>query len=338
MDTAAVPTEYTAFRVAVTEEKVERSVETVPLGTLPEGDVTVRVEYSSLNYKDALSANGNRGVTRNYPHTPGIDAAGKVLASSDPRFAVGDQVICTGFDLGMSVGGGFAQLIRVPGEWLVPLPSGLSTRSAMILGTAGLTAALSLDRLASVAAGPELGPFVVTGASGGVGSLATVLLRRAGYTVVASTGKDRAHSFLTDLGAARIISREELSRPSDRQLQRAVYGGGIDSVGGRTLVNLINSTVPGGAVAACGLVSGVDLPANIFPFILRGVALLGIDSQHVKPADRLRLWDSLARAWTAGAFAALAAAVTEVGLDDLDAMIGEMLAGAVMGRVVVGID
>lgn len=338
MDPSVVPTVYSAFRVAVNDDHVERAVQTVPLSTLPDGDVTVRVEYSSLNYKDALSASGNRGVTRNYPHTPGIDAAGTVLASSDPRFEAGARVICTGFELGMSVPGGLSQLIRVPGDWLVPLPAGLTTRSAMVLGTAGITAALSVERLASVSAGPLLGPFVVTGASGGVGSLATILLHRAGYTVVASTGKLHAHEFLAGLGASRIIQREELSRPSDKQLQRAVYGGGIDSVGGRTLVNLINSTVPGGAVAACGLVSGVDLPANIFPFILRGVALLGVDSQHVEPTDRVRLWNALATAWSEGAFEPLSPGVTEIRLNELDDMITQMTAGAVMGRVVVRID
>jgi alcohol dehydrogenase len=338
MDSSAVPAEYTAFRVAFENDRVTRSVTTLRSDSLPDGDVTVRVEYSALNYKDALSATGNRGVTRTYPHTPGIDAAGTVLTSTDPRFAAGASVICTGYELGMSVAGGFGQLIRVPGDWLVPIPNGLTTRSAMVLGTAGITAALSVDRLRSVSAGPDLGPFVVTGASGGVGSVATALLHRAGYTVLASTGKERAHAFLMRLGAAKVIAREELSRPSDKQLQRAVYGGGIDSVGGRTLVNLINSTVPGGAVAACGLVSGVDLPANIFPFILRGVALLGVDSQHVQHADRLRLWGELSHAWLAGTFEPLAAAVTEVGLHELDDKVDEILAGAVMGRVVVRID
>jgi len=338
MDSSAVPTEYSAFRVAVVGDRVERGVKTVPLSTLPDGAVTVRVEYSALNYKDALSASGNRGVTRDYPHTPGIDAAGTVLASSDPRYEPGAKVVCTGYELGMSVPGGFGQLIRVPGDWLVPLPSGLTTRSAMVLGTAGITAALAVDRLSSVSATPELGPFVVTGASGGVGSLATALLHSAGYTVVASTGKARAREFLGRLGAAKVIPREELSRPSDKQLLRAVYGGGIDSVGGTTLVNLINSTVPGGAVAACGLVSGVDLPANIYPFILRGVALLGVDSQHLQAVDRVRLWDTLAQSWAAGSFDPLTPAVTEVGLGELDGRVGEILAGAVMGRVVVRID
>ncbi len=338
MDSSVVPTEYSAFRVAVDGERVTRSVQTMASSSLPVGEVTIRVEYSALNYKDALSATGNRGVTRTYPHTPGIDAAGTVLTSTDPRFAAGAPVICTGFELGMSVAGGFAQLIRVPADWLVALPDGLTTRSAMILGTAGITAALSVERLHSVSAGPDLGPFAVTGASGGVGSIATALLHRAGYTVVASTGKVHAHDFLTRLGAAKVIAREELSRPSDKQLQRAVYGGAIDSVGGRTLVNLVNSTVPGGAVAACGLVSGVDLPANIYPFILRGVALLGGDSQHVELADRVRLWGELARAWVDGAFEPLSAHVTEVGLAGVDAMVGEILAGNVMGRVVVRID
>src|SRR5690606_10710485 len=182
------PTEFSAFRVAVEDAGVQRAVESLPTSSLPDADVTVRVQYSSLNYKDALSASGNRGVSRHYPHTPGIDAAGTVIASADPLYPVGTDVICTGFDLGMNTPGGFAQLIRVPGEWLVPLPAGLSSRSAMVIGTAGLTAALALDRLRTVGAGPSLGPFVVTGASGGVGSLATLLLHRAGYTVVASTG------------------------------------------------------------------------------------------------------------------------------------------------------
>lgn len=333
-----LPHEFTAFRVDVAGSEVRRGVQLLPVDSLPAGDVTVRVEYSSLNYKDALSASGNRGVSKNYPHTPGIDAAGSVIASDDPRFTVGSQVICTGFDLGMNTAGGFAQLVRVRGDWLVPLPDGLSTRAAMVIGTAGLTAALAIDRLRSVSAGPGLGPFVVTGASGGVGSLATLLMQRAGYTVVASTGKERAHAFLTDLGAARVIDRQELSRPSEKQLQRAAYGGGVDSVGGRTLVNLINSTVQGGAVAACGLVSGVDLPANIYPFILRGVALLGVDSQGAALTDRERIWRSLAAMWSAGEFNAFLPGVTEVGLDELDAAIGEILTGSVLGRVVVRID
>lgn len=326
------------MRVALEGSGVVRRVETRPSASLPAGDVTVRVRYSALNYKDALSASGNRGVTRDFPHTPGIDAAGTVLTSGDTRFAEGDEVVCTGFDLGMNTPGGFGQLIRVPGDWLVPLPSGLTARDAMVVGTAGITAALALARLRSVAAGPELGPFVVTGASGGVGSFATALLATAGYTVIASTGKPRAHAFLADLGADTVIAREELSRPAGKQLQRAVYGGGIDTVGGTTLVNVINGTVPGGAVAACGLVGGVELPANVFPFILRGVALLGVDSQHVAMPLRLRLWQELASAWAAGTFEALAAAAGEVSLSELAAKIDAILAGEVIGRVVVRID
>lgn len=330
-----MPAGFEAFRVEETGTGFARSVVTLPYTSLPEHDVTVRVEFSSLNYKDALSASGNRGVTRSYPHTPGIDAAGTVLASGDPRFSEGQAVVCTGFDLGMNTPGGFGQLIRVPGDWLVPLPAGLTTRDAMVIGTAGFTAALALERLRSVAAGPELGPFVVTGATGGVGCFATLLLARAGYTVIASTGKRQAHAFLTRLGAASVIDREELSRPTEKQLLRASYGGGIDSVGGRTLVNLINSTVPSGAIAACGLVSGVDLPANVYPFILRGVALLGVDSQHVASEDRPHLWRSLAAAWSQGAMEPLLEHVVEVGLGELDGRIEAILAGGITGRVVV---
>ncbi len=307
----------------------------VPFATLPENDVTVRVAYSSLNYKDALSATGNRGVSRNYPHTPGIDAAGTVVESADPRFAPGAEVLITGFDLGMDTAGGFGEYVRVPGAWVVPLPAGLGPREAMAIGTAGFTAALALERLAFAGATADLGPLVITGATGGVGSLAITLAASAGYEVVASTGKPEAHALLTRLGAARIVPRSELGEATDRALLRGVYAGGIDTVGGVTLENLVKGTAVGGAVAACGLVGGAALDLTVHPFILRGVALMGVSSQHAPMETRLELWQQLAdngdlrRALTDDEL------VHEVALDELEGQIGRILAGNVVGRVVV---
>lgn len=316
-----------------------RAVERLGLASLPDNDVSVRVEHSSLNYKDALSASGNRGVTKEYPHTPGIDAAGVVVASRDSRWAVGDRVLCTGFDLGMGTPGGFGEYIRVPGEWLVAIPPGMDSRWAMAVGTAGLTAAIGLERLLAAGLTPDLGPLVVTGASGGVGSLAVAVLARAGFEVVASTGKPEAHGLLTRLGAGKIIAREVLGEETQeearRPLLRAEYGGGLDTVGGSTLAKLIRSTAVGGAVAACGLVGGVGLELSVHPFILRGAALLGISSQHLSPERRPALWVKLAREWLPPEVLDTPGLVTEVGLEELEPRIEAILAGAVIGRVVL---
>jgi len=330
-----VPSEFRAFRVEVDGDHVHRTVTSLPVGALPDNDVTVRVAYSSLNYKDALSASGNRGVTRHYPHTPGIDAAGTVLASRDARFAAGDRVLCTGFDLGMDVPGGFGELVRVPGDWLVPLPEGLSEREAMVLGTAGLTAAIGLERLQTVGVVPGGGPVVVTGASGGVGSLAVALLARAGYEVIASTGTTAAHPLLKRLGASGFLEREALGNPTSRPLLEGLYAGGIDTVGGDTLAGLLKHTAVGGAVAACGMVGGAELQVSVFPFILRGVALLGIDSQHYPMASRRAMWRTLAGAWRVPDLADVPGLVEEIGLDGLETAIEDILVGATVGRVLV---
>lgn len=330
-----MPSEYRALRVELHEDGARRSVTRVPFETLPDHDVTVRVRYSALNYKDALSASGNRGVTRAFPHTPGIDAAGEVVASRDPRYTPGQNVLCTGNDLGMNTPGGFAEFIRVPGDWLVPLPEPMDAREAMALGTAAFTAAIAVDRLASVGAGPELGPFVVTGASGGVGTMAVALLARAGYEVVASSGKADAEPLLRALGASRRIGREELAEAAQRPMLKSAYGGGIDTVGGTTLANLVKSTAVGGAVAACGLVGGADVPLTVFPFILRGVALLGVDTEHTPRPQRLATWERLAGPWRLREQLALPGMVREVALDELEGPIGEILEGRVTGRVVV---
>ena len=309
-------------------------MELVEPDVLPDHDVVVRVWASSLNYKDALSASGNRGVTRSYPHTPGIDVAGEVTASRDARFAPGDLVLCTGYDLGMDTPGGFGEYVSVPGDWLVRLPEGLSPEDAMVLGTAGLAAALALRRLASVGAGPGLGPLVVTGASGGVGSLAVWLAARAGYEVVASTGTPAAEGLLARLGAARVAPRSELAERTDRPLLKGELAGAIDTVGGVTLANLLKRTAIGGAVAACGLVGGAELETTVYPFILRGVALLGVDSQHASAAERAAAWEELARAWREDG-ERLRELVTVVDLGGLEEQVERILAGRTVGRVVV---
>lgn len=330
-----VPATYRALRVEVDGERVRRSVVELASDALPDHPVTVRVAYSSLNYKDALSASGNRGVTRSYPHTPGIDAAGTVVSSRDPRFAPGDRVLCTGYDLGMDTPGGFGELVRVPGDWLVPLPDGMDERLAMVLGTAGLTAAMGVELLQRVGAGPELGPYVVTGASGGVGTLAVALLTRVGYHVIASTGTERARSLLARLGATDILDRGVLGQASDRPMLKGVYGGGIDTVGGDTLAGLIKSTAVGGAVAACGMVGGAELNVSVFPFILRGVGLLGIDSQHYPHQRRVAMWRRLADEWRIEGLASIPGLVTEVGLEELEDAVEAILTGATVGRVLV---
>jgi putative YhdH/YhfP family quinone oxidoreductase len=322
---------YRAYRVHVESEAVRAGVERVAVSELPEHDVTIEVAYTSLNYKDALSARGNRGVTRSYPHTPGIDAAGRVVASRDPAFAPGDEVIVTSYDLGMNTPGGFGERIRVPGAWVVPLPVGLGLRTAMALGTAGLTAGLAVDALVGRGLEPGHGPVLVTGASGGVGSLAVALLAHLGFEVVASSGKAAAHELLTELGASRVVDRSTLSDRNARPLLPRVYAAAVDVVGGATLENVLKQLDQGGAVAACGLVQSAELQLTLFPFILRGVALLGIDSAECGRAQRLRVWERLAGAWAFDP----EPLVTEVTLDELDPWIDRILAGEVTGRVLI---
>lgn len=323
--------DFRAFRVEKTGETFSGRVQTVARDTLPPGELTVRVAYSSLNYKDALSATGNPGVTKAYPHTPGIDAAGTVLESSDSRFAVGDEVIVTSYDLGMNTPGGFGELIRVPAAWALALPAGLSLREAMALGTAGLTAGLCLEALLAHGLESDQGPVVVTGASGGVGSVAVALLAKAGFEVVASTGTEAAYGWLRELGAAEIIPRAELSEASERPLLKARFAGAVDTVGGEPLSNLVKSLRYRGAVAACGLVAGPQLSLTVFPFILRGVSLLGIDSAECPMALRRRVWERLAGDWKVD----LSVVTQEVALEDLGGAIEEILAGRTQGRVLV---
>ena len=312
-----------------TREITERSI-----SDLPEGEVLIRVHFSSLNYKDGLSCIGNPGVTRNYPHTPGIDASGKVTESSDSRFKEGDSVIVTGYDLGMNTSGGFGEYIRVPADWVVPLPEGMTFKEASIYGVAGFTAALSVDALQKYGVNPEQGEIVVTGSTGGVGSVSVALLSLLGYTVVASTGKKEESEFLQRLGASEIISREEVNDESKKPLLRERWAGAVDTVGGTTLAALLKAAKRGGAVAATGLVASSELSTTVFPFILRGVSLLGIDSGFTPTKLRLEIWNKLAGIWKIPQLEQLTIDCT---LEELDPEIDKILAGGQRGRVVVNL-
>ncbi len=307
-------------------------IERRPLSDLPEGDVLIRVRYSSLNYKDALSARGRPGVTKNYPHVPGIDAAGMVVATTSPRFQVGDEVLVTGYDFGTSHWGGYSQFIRVPAEWPVPLPAGLSLRESMVFGTAGFTAGQCVAALAAHGVRPERGQIVVTGASGGVGSLAVAILARLGYRVTAVSGKPEAADLLRELGASEVLPREAVLDTSSKPLLPHRWAGAVDTVGGNTLATIIRALQPGGCAAACGLVGGVELPLTVFPFILRGVSLVGIDSAWPAAELRTAIWNHLAGDWKPAGLETLSRLVE---LADLDHWIDEILAGRVIGRIVV---
>ncbi len=326
------------YRAMVVEEigenRFSRAIKEKTIDQLPEGEVLVKVHWSSLNYKDALSATGNRGVTRKYPHTPGIDAAGVVEKSSNPSFIPGDKVIVTSYDLGMNTSGGFAQYIRVPAAWVVPLPEGLELRESMILGTAGFTAAMSIMALTHCVPA-DRGNILVTGATGGVGSLAVALLASLGYSVFAVSGKTEARPFLIDLGARQILSRAEAIVPGERPLHKTLWAGVVDTVGGNILASAIKATDLQGVITCCGNVASADLPLTVFPFILRGVTLIGIDSQNCPMARRKKVWQHLASDWKPAALDKLAREVT---LDELDHEIDMILQGGQTGRVVVKMD
>lgn len=326
------------FRALVVEETpsgdFEINVKKKAIKDLPPGDVLVRVKYSSLNYKDALSATGNRGVTRKYPHTPGIDAVGIVVESEDSRFKEQDEVLITGYDLGMNTCGGFEQYIRVPSEWIVRLPAGLEFGEAMIYGTAGFTAAMSIHALMRDVA-PNDGEILVTGASGGVGCLVVTTLVKLGFEVVAVSGKPEGKRFLKKLGAKKVIDREEALDKSGKPLLKAIWAGVIDTVGGETLATAVKSTKPGGTVTCCGNVSSPDLPMTVFPFILRGVRLVGIDSQNCPMEHRKELWTLLGGAWKSDKLMDIC---EEIGLDGVVYHVPMMLQGKQKGRVVVNLD
>jgi acrylyl-CoA reductase (NADPH) len=329
--------ENKSFKALVVTEAAEktftREITTRTIDDLPEGEVLVKVAYSSLNFKDALSASGNKGVTRNYPHTPGIDAAGVVEASTSDKFKPGEEVLVTSYDLGMNTSGGFAEYIRVPADWVVKMPAGLTAKEAMIYGTAGFTAGLCVSALVH-SVKPNQGEILVTGATGGVGSVAISILTLLGYDVVAVSGNDQEKTFLTNIGAKEIISREDAADTSGKPMLRTRWAGVVDAVGGDILATAIKTTNYGGAVTCCGNAFFIDLPLTVFPFILRGVRLLGIDSQNCPMEKRQRIWNNLAGDWKLEGLADLS---TEITMEDLEERIQLMLQGKNKGRTVVRI-
>jgi len=323
---------FPCYLVTKDEAGVRGEITTKSIADLPPGELLVEVGYSSLNFKDALSASGNPAVTRKFPHVPGIDAAGTVISCSTSDFQPGDKVIVTGHDLGQNTWGGMAGYIRVPAAWALKLPTNLDPRTAMIYGTAGLTAAQCVEALVARGVKPESGEVVVTGASGGVGSIAVGLLAKLGYNVAAVSGKPEAAELLAKLGAKKILARSDVDDSSPKPLLASRWAGAVDTVGGRTLSTLVRSMHRLGVVAACGLVGGVEIPLTVMPFILRGVDLVGIDSVEAPRAQRERIWSNLGGAWRLPLLDSL---VTEVSLAGVPEQVAKILQGGVTGRVIV---
>jgi acrylyl-CoA reductase (NADPH) len=329
---------FKAFRVEETlvDEKAQYSNTIIDrkVDDLPVGDVLIKTTYSSLNFKDALSASGNKGVTRNFPHTPGIDLAGEIVSSTVESLPIGLKVLVTGFDLGMNTDGGFAEYARVPAEWVVPLPPELTLKESMILGTAGLTAALCVNKLLRNGVTPEQGEILVTGATGGVGSIAVALLAKLGFDVVACSGKPEQESFLLEIGASSVISRNIIDAQNPRPMLKERWAGAVDVVGGDMLLGILKTLKHSGSVAACGLVGSTELNASVFPFILRGVNLLGVDSVVVSLAEKTAMWKKLSQEWKLENLEKLSREIT---LDELDENLAQILAGKAKGRLVLNL-
>jgi len=323
---------FKAILISRDEEK-RQSVAVTELteADLMDGDVTVAVEASTVNYKDGLAITGRSPVVRRFPLVPGIDFAGTVVSSSNPDWKEGDKVILNGWGTGETHHGAYAGRSRVKGEWLVPLPEGMSVFDAMAVGTAGYTAMLSIMALERQGITPARGPLVVTGAAGGVGSVAIAILARLGYHVIASTGRTSEEAYLKGLGATEVIAREELSGPA-KPLAKERWAGGVDAVGSHTLANVLSMTSYGGAVAACGLAQGMDLPTSVAPFILRGISLLGIDSVMAPKARRLEAWKRISTDLDLGKLAAIS---TRIGFDGIIGAAESILDGKIRGRVVI---
>ncbi|WP_185805406.1 NADPH:quinone oxidoreductase family protein [Bacillus canaveralius] len=327
--------QFKALMVNKTESDFSVDIKSISLNELPEANVLIKVAYSGINFKDGLAGTPNGKIVRSYPFIPGIDLAGVVVSSQDPRFNEGDEVIATSYDIGVSHYGGYSEYARIPGEWIVPLPKNLTLKEAMVFGTAGFTAALSIQRLEDNGLTPDKGKVLVTGATGGVGSLAVSMLAKLGYEVVASTGKADEHDFLHKLGAKEIISREDVYNEKIKPLDKQLWAGAVDPVGGNTLAAILSKLSYGGAVAVSGLTGGTDVPATVFPFILRGVNLLGIDSVYCPMNVRKELWNRMAADLKPANL--LDNMQKEITLEQLPETLPSILKGQARGRIVVKI-
>ena len=323
---------YKAFFTQETESGFSNSIESLSIADLEENDLLIKVSYSSLNYKDALSASGNKGVTRTYPHTPGIDAVGEVVKSNSSDFKDGDKIIVTGYDLGMNTYGGFGQYISIPATWAISLPNELSEAEAMSIGTAGLTAGLCVRKLLQNDLTPDSGDVLVTGASGGVGSVAVMVLSKLGFKVVALTGKKDQADYLESLGASSVIIRSQMEEQG-KPLQKGIYQGGVDTVGGNILSNFISQTSQRGAITCCGNVASDKLETSIFPFILRGVTLIGIDSAESLLEVKKEIWNNFSNDWKID----LEKITKEVFLESLSDEVEKILKGNQVGRIRVNL-
>lgn len=324
---------YKALLIQENENKISRSIETLDTDNLKQNGVLIKVHYSALNYKDALSATGNKGVTRKYPHTPGIDAGGVVVQSDDESFKKGDEVIVTSYDLGMNTFGGLSEYINVPSQWVINLPSSLTLKEAVSLGTAGLTAAIGVDKM--ILNGLDKNKKVlVTGASGGVGSCAVSILKTLGYEVVAFSRNHNKDDFFKKIGANEILTPQELEIPNKKPLMQELFSGVFDTVGGDTLHNVLKMISSEGSVAVCGLVDSMSLNTTVLPFILRGVNILGIDSAEFPLDKRKEIWDKLATSYKFN----LDLITKEHPLEDINFLIDDILEGKISGRVLIRID
>ncbi|MED4584455.1 acryloyl-CoA reductase [Brevibacillus choshinensis] len=322
-----------AFMVNKDEQGFSAEVKTISMDDLPKADVQIKVHYSSVNYKDGLASIPNGKIVRSYPFIPGIDLAGVVVASADPRFREGDEVIATSYEIGVSHYGGYSEFAQVPGDWVVPLPKGLTLKEAMIFGTAGFTAALSVHRLEENGVAPEKGKVLVTGATGGVGSIAVSILAKRGYHVVASTGKESEHDYLYKLGAKEAVSREEVTGEKISALDKQLWQAAVDPVGGKTLAAILSKLHYNGSVAVSGLTGGTDVPTTVFPFILRGINLLGIDSVYCPMELRKVIWERLATDLKPDRLEDFID--EEISLDQLPNALSKILASQMRGRVIV---
>lgn len=326
---------FKAFVVNKTDDDFTTGIKTMSVADLPEGEVLIHVAYSSINFKDGLASSPDGKIVSSYPFIPGIDLSGTVVESRTPKFKAGDKVICTSYDLGVSHFGGYSEYARVPADWIVPLPEGLTLKETMAYGTAGFTAALSVLRLQENGVKPENGPVLVSGSTGGVGSLAVSILAKLNYHVVASTGKESEHDYLKSIGASEVISRDQVHTEKGRPMEKQRWAAAIDPVGGKTLASILSQIKYGGSVAVSGLTGGTKVNTSVFPFILRGVNLLGIDSVFCPMETRLRLWEKMANEWKPNNLLDVG---YEISLDQLPRELNQILLGKLKGRSIVNVE